>query len=195
MLKAGVTGGIGSGKTLVCSILEKLGIPVYYADTEARRLMNQQEELRLQITDLLGKEAYSGGELNRQYVASRVFGKPVELEALNALVHPAVHEDFHRWAQEQKDAPCVVEEAALLFESGGHKMLDMTVLVLAPTELRIERVMKRDGLEREAVELRIQHQMDEDAKKKLASSIIYNDDSGLLLPRVVHLHQQMINSV
>ncbi len=193
MLKVGVTGGIGSGKSLVCSVLERLGVPVYYADSEARNLMNKQVELRTQISALLGKEAYRDGKLDRQYVASRVFGKPALLEALNGLVHPALSEDFHRWAERQEDSPCVVEEAALLFESGAHQMLDMTVQVYAPSELRIERVMKRDGIDRTIVELRMQHQMDEDAKRVLASGVILNDNSRLLLPQVVDLYQQMIN--
>ncbi|MCP4309996.1 MAG: dephospho-CoA kinase [Bacteroidetes bacterium] len=192
MFKVGITGGIGSGKTLVCSILEELGIPVYYADREARRLMNSEPGLQRGVRDLLGGDAYLDGELNRQEVGNRVFEDPGLLEKLNRLVHPVVRTDFNRWCRWQEEAPYVVEEAAILFESGADRHLDMTVLVYAPLELRIGRVMERDGVGRSDVEKRMSRQMDEEEKKRLADRVIINDEMSLLLPRIVALHKEII---
>ena len=192
MVQLGLTGGIGSGKTLVCSILEKFGVPVYYADTEARRLMNTDEELHRNIVDVFGREVYSGNSLNREVLADKVFGDQVMLAKLNALVHPAVRKDYSHWVELQKSAPYVVEEAAILFESGASKFLDTTVLIYAPEMVRILRVMQRDGVDEESVRRRMKHQMDEEEKKKLADQIIYNDEKEMLLPQIVELHNRIL---
>jgi dephospho-CoA kinase len=192
MYQVGITGGIGSGKTLVCSVLESLGVEVYYADREARRLMNDHGMLKGAIIELLGSRAYSG-ELDRQYVASRVFGNRELLEKLNSLVHPVVREDYRNWVKERPEGmPYVVEEAAILLESGASRFLDETVLVYAPSELRIRRVMERDGVSREEVERRMMHQMDEEEKRVLADRVLVNDDREMLLPGVVALHQDIL---
>ncbi len=193
MYQVGITGGIGSGKTLVCHMLKVLGIPVYNADSEARRMMNDHPVLREQIEDLLGKEAYKEGILDRRHVGNMVFGNRELLDKLNHLVHPAVREDYGQWVAQWSDVPYVVEEAAILFESGAHLLLDKTVLVYAPSELRINRVMKRDGVALEDVKKRMMHQMDEDQKRILADEIIVNDESQLLTPQVVSLHERIIN--
>ena len=190
----GLTGGIGSGKTLVCSILEKLGIPVYYADSAARRLMNSDEELSKNIVGIFGDEVYNGASLNRDLLARKVFGNQEMLEKLNAMVHPAVRKDYSGWVESQKGAPYVVEEAAILFESGADTLLDGSVLVYAPEALRIQRVMKRDGVDEESVRSRMMHQMDEDKKKERADHIIYNDEKEMLLPQVIALHNIVLNS-
>jgi len=192
MLRVGLTGGIGSGKSLICSILEKFRVPVYYADAEARRLMNRDPRLKDQIRALMGEQAYRNEELDRKYLADRLFGNQEMLEAMNAMVHPAVHADFNAWTQAYKEAPYVVKEAAILFESGAHKGLDITVLVVAPMELRIRRVMERDQCDREAVLKRMGHQMAEDELKKLATRVIVNDGEQMLLPQVVELHKSML---
>lgn len=194
MFLLGITGGIGSGKTLVCSILEKFGVKVYYADSEARRLMSNDSQLVKQIKVLFGKEAYSGDSLNSKYVANQVFGDAEKLVKLNEIVHPAVRKDFSHWALAQKDAPYVIEEAAILFESGANKFLNESVLVYAPEALRIQRVQERDGLNEEEVRMRMKHQMDEEEKKVLADHIIFNDGREMLLPQVFELHQQILNS-
>jgi dephospho-CoA kinase len=194
MFQVGLTGGIGSGKSLVCSVLEKLGVPVYYADSQARMLMASDPELIRQIIELFGEEAYLANTLNRSYLARRVFGDAEMLSRLNALVHPAVRRDYSEWVMKQQDVPYVVEEAAILFESGAHRWLDRTVLVYAPEELRISRVMKRDGVDEELVRQRMRHQMDEEEKRNLADMVIMNDESEMLLPQIIEVHTKIFNS-
>ena len=192
MLRVGLTGGIGSGKTLICSILEKLRIPVYYADAEAKRLMNCKPDLKRMILDLMGEKAYRGGSLDRKYLAERLFGDGALLTAMNSVVHPAVREDFKRWNDQQKNVPYVVEEAAILFESGAYKELDQSVLVYAPEEIRIRRVMERDGCDRESVQRRMSHQLSEEELTKLADHILVNDGQQMILPQVIELHNKLI---
>ena len=192
MFRVGLTGGIGSGKTLICSILEKLGIPVYYADAEAKRLMNHHPDLKRKILDLLGEKAYKGESLDRKYLAERLFGNEALLASMNSVVHPAVREDFKRWSDQQKEVPYVVEEAAILFESGAHKEFDQTVLVCAPEEIRIRRVMERDKCDRESVLRRISHQESEEELTKLADHILINDGQQMILPQVIELHNKLI---
>ncbi len=194
MYQVGITGGIGSGKTLVCSVLEVLGIPVYHADMEARRIMNKDPVLKVSIEGLLGKEAYRDGILNRTLVGNMVFGNRDLLEQLNKLVHPVVREDYCNWVSGWVDVPYVVEEAAILFESGANRMIDKTVLVYAPYELRIKRVMNRDAVTAEDVKRRMMHQMDEEQKRILADEIIINDERQMLVPQVVALHEGILKS-
>ena len=191
-MKVGLTGGIGSGKTLVCSVLEKLGVAVYYADSEARRLMNSDPELVLQISGLFGNKAYEGGNLNREFLAQRVFKDKVLLTRLNELVHPAVRKDFSRWANEQKPAFYVVEEAAILFESGSDRNMDLTVGVFSEKELRVQRVMQRDGIAREQVRMRMNSQMNEKEKMERADMVIYNDGKLMILPQIINMHNAIL---
>jgi len=149
-------------------MLEKLGVPVYYADTEARRLMNCDSTLVGQIVKLFGTEAYKEDSLNRDFLAKEVFGDPEMLAKLNAMVHPLVRRDYTQWLEFQTEAPYVVEEAAILFESGVGNILDGSVLVYAPEWLRIQRVILRDGVDEVNVRRRMMHQMDEEDKMKLA---------------------------
>ena len=195
MFRVGLTGGIGSGKSLVCSIFEKLGVPVYSADAEARKLMNTDSELKTSIVKMFGDQAYSKDGLDREFLAGSVFGDDEKLSGLNKLVHPAVRKDFNRWVALQSGSPYVVEEAAILFESGAHREMDLSVLVYAPEELRINRVMERDQADREDVLNRMGHQMSEEEKMKLAGHIIYNDGTQMLLPQVIELHNKILNSI
>lgn len=194
MFKLGLTGGIGSGKTLVCQIFDKLGVAVYDADSAARSLMNTDAELRSGIRRMFGKEAYGKEGLNRQYLARIVFGDKEKLSQLNGLVHPVVRRDFIRWTAQQKEAPYVVEEAAILFESGAHEGMDQTALVYAPEELRIKRVMERDGLSREQVLMRMENQLSEEEKMALADHVLFNDGTRMLLPQVLELHDKVLKS-
>jgi len=194
MFQVGLTGGIGSGKTLVCNVLEKLGVAVYYADSEARRLMEQDPGLVRGILELFGEEAYLGGALNRSLLAERVFGNEQLLKRLNALVHPVVRGDYTSWVARQKESPYVVEEAAILFESGADRWLDMTVMVYAPVAVRISRVMERDGVTREQVLMRMGHQMNDEQKRDKADLVITNDGNEMLLPQIAEVHQQILNS-
>lgn len=191
ILRIGLTGGIGSGKTTVAKIFELLGVPVYYADEEARRIMNENEELRLSIQKEFGEAAYKNGELDRSYMASNVFQNPVKLEMLNALVHPATIRDATNWMLEQRTA-YAIKEAALIFESTAAEELDYIIGVYAPVSLRIKRAMERNGVSYDEVLKRMNNQIDEDIKMKLCDFIIYNDEQKLLIPQVIELHQKLL---
>lgn len=192
MKKIGLTGGIGSGKSTVARIFEVMGIPVYYADDRAKQLMVEDPDLKAGIIALFGAEAYQGGELNRAYIGSLAFADPSLLKKLEAIVHPAVLADGERWNQAQKGVPYTIKEAALLFESGSYKALDKVVVVAAPLELRIDRVVRRDQTSREAVEARIARQMPEEEKVRLADFVIVNDGSRSLVRQVWEIHRQII---
>ena len=191
-MKVGLTGGIGSGKTMVCSVLEKLGVAVYYADSEARRLMNSDPGLVLQISALFGNKAYEGGSLNRDFIAHRVFKDKELLTRLNELVHPAVRKDFSRWASEQKPSFYVVEEAAILFESGSDRNMDLTVGVFAEKELRVQRAIQRDGSTREQVLNRMNSQMSDEEKMEKVDILINNDGKKMILPQIINMHNAIL---
>lgn len=192
MLKIGITGGIGSGKSTVARVFEHLGIPVYNADTAAKRLMEEDPDLRAAILQTFGAETYRNGRLNRPYLASLVFNNREQLNALNALVHPATIRDGIQWLERQI-APYALKEAALIFESGSQNELDYVIGVSAPQALRIHRVMKRDGVQREEVLRRMANQIDESLKMKLCDFVIVNDDRQLVIPQVLALHQELLN--
>lgn len=192
MLKLGITGGIGSGKSTVCEIFKSLGIPVYSADDRAKTLMTEDEELILSVKALFGEEAYlSDGSLNRSYIASIVFNDAEKLESLNALVHPAVFRDFARWSAEQ-NSPYVIKEAALMFESGSFRDLDYVATVSAPQKLRVERSMKRDNTSAEAIKARMKKQWSEKQRLEAADFVLKNDGEHPLIPQVLELHQKML---
>lgn len=192
MIKIGVTGGIGSGKSLVCRIFEVLGIPVYYADIEARRLMQRDPALIGAIRDHFGSGAYdAGGRVNRKYLADRVFRDPERLKLLNSLVHPVTIRDAEAWAARQK-APYVLKEAALMFESESFHHMDKVLGVSAPEPLRILRTMRRDAAPREEVLRRISQQLDESIKMRLCDYLIFNDEVQALIPQVLRLHETFL---
>lgn len=190
--KIGITGGIGSGKTTVCTIFENLGIPVYYADDRAKWLMNHDDTLKKAIKALFGEAAYTENDaLNRAHLAQIVFNDPQKLEQLNALVHPAVFRDYEQWHAAQQAVPYTLKEAALIYETGGEKELDKVVVVTAPVELRVKRVMERDGLTREAIEARINQQLPEAEKVEKADFVINNDMGWALMPQILTIHAQL----
>ena len=194
MLKIGITGGIGSGKTTVCKVFEVLGIPVFYADNVAKSIMHTDVLLKQDIIKTFGEKSYSGnGELNRHYISTIVFNNEPELEKLNALVHPAVFRAFDVWVSDQKTVPYVLKEAALLFESDSHKMCDRTVLVKSPEKTKIQRIMKRDGITAEQIKLRMDRQFGDEQKEKLADHILLNDEHHLLIPQILSLHQYFLD--
>ncbi|MFM1876739.1 MAG: hypothetical protein RL266_2476 [Bacteroidota bacterium] len=192
MKVVGITGGIGSGKTTVCQIFERLGVPVYYADTRAKQLMAAEGPLKEMILEAFGALAYRGSQLDRAYLAKEVFGNEERLAKLNSLVHPAVAYDFDEWLEQQHHANYVLKEAAILFESGAYQAVDFSVLVIAPEDLRIDRVVKRDGVTPEQVLQRMKNQWTQEHKAKLADFIINNDGSHLLVPQVLELHGKFI---
>ncbi|GAA4920716.1 dephospho-CoA kinase [Mucilaginibacter defluvii] len=193
MLKIGLTGNIGSGKTTVAKVFEVLGIPVFYADAAAKSVMVSDAELIKGVKQAFGSEAYfADGALNRKHIADIVFNNADELARLNALVHPAVFRAFDEWVLQQTKAAYVIKEAAILFESGSYKMCHQTILVSAPLEHRLQRVMQRDGISRVEAATRDARQMSEEQKSKLANHIINNDGSRLVIPQVLALHQQFL---
>jgi len=186
----GITGGIGSGKTTTCEVFQELGVPVYFADLRARELMTSSQELKEKIIQVFGNQAYDGGKLNRAYLAQQVFNSKEKLSVLNGLVHPAVANDFENWVEEQKGEKYVLKEAAILFESGAYQDVDITVLVIAPESMRLERVMARDGSTKEDVLKRMKNQWTQERKLKLADYIVTNDGTHLLIPQVLELHER-----
>lgn len=192
MLKIGLTGGIGSGKSVAAGIFKVLGVPVFDADLEAKLIMEKDEQLALSIQKLFGNESYTGKKLNRKYLADIVFNDALKLKQLNALVHPAAIEAANDWMNKQT-AGYVVKEAALLFESGSAGYLDFVIGVHAPRELRIKRVMERDKATFEQVFARMQQQMNEEEKLKLCDFVVVNDESQLLIPQVLQLHEKFLS--
>ncbi len=191
MLKIGLTGGIGSGKSTVAAIFEVLGIPVYYADAAAKKLMQEDVGLIAGIKELFGENSYVNGMLNRTYISGEVFSQPDKLNKLNALVHPVTIADAEKWISTQS-ASYLIKEAAILFESGSHIQMDYVIGVYSPLELRIERVMQRDKISKEQVISRINQQMDEDEKMRRCDFLVYNDEKKLLIPQVLELHDKLI---
>jgi len=193
VLRVGLTGGIGSGKSTVAQIFEVLGIPVYYADIAAKKLMNEDAELRSAITNIFGKEAYLHGILDRKYISSIVFSDPAKLKALNSLVHPATKKDGEAWMQQQT-SPYAIHEAALIFEAKVSERLDQVIGVSSPLELRLKRAMERDKVNRDEVLKRMDQQLDEDIKMSKCDFVLINDEHQLLIPQVLDLHEKLIVS-
>jgi len=193
MLKIGLTGGIGSGKSTVAKIFEVLGIPVYYADDAAKQIMNTDKELKAALIKHFGDQTYQNDELNRPWLASVVFGDTEKLKLLNSLTHPATIRDANRWIQQQTSS-YIIKEAALMFESDAYKYLDKIVGVSAPVELRIKRAMERDHVTRDEVLSRMNRQMNEEEKMKRCDFVIFNDEQQLILPQVLKLHERFLTT-
>lgn len=191
MLKIGITGGIGSGKSTIARVFEVLGIPVYYADAAARRLMDENPEIRQALEFHFGPESFTATGLNRKYIAGVVFNNPQKLELLNTITHPATIRDAEVWMRQQQ-APYAIKEAALLFESGSAGALDFIIGVFAPRALRIRRVQERDAISTQEVTARMERQIEESIKMKLCDFVIYNDDQQMVIPQVLRLHQQLL---
>ncbi|CAN5187772.1 dephospho-CoA kinase [soil metagenome] len=191
MLKVGITGGIGSGKSTVSNIFKTIGIPIFDADAAARKVMNEDAALKESIIKVFGEPSYEKGALNRQYIAGIVFQDSFKLEQLNAMVHPVTIALAQSWMQEQT-TPFVIKEAAILFESGAAHGLDYIIGVFAPQHLRIQRVMQRDKVSKEEVLSRMSKQVDENMKMKLCDFIIKNDELQLLIPQVLKLHEILL---
>lgn len=186
--KIGLTGGIGSGKSVVSRLLRIMGIPVYDSDTEAKRIIATDHTVHRQLSELIGQDILRNGELNRSLLASYLFAKPNHAEGVNRIVHPRVKEDFIRWASSYEGEKTVVAmEAAILLEAGFKSEVDFVVMVYAPPEARIARAMKRDGLSREQVVARIDSQMCDELKRKQADFVITNDGETPLIPQVLEL--------
>lgn len=190
-LKVGITGGIGSGKSTVAKVFEVLGIPVYYADEAARRVMNEDEEVRKQIIQHFGASSYKNNQLDRAYIGSQVFNDKKKLELMNSLVHPATIRDSENWMQRQT-TPYAIKEAAIIFESGTQDQYDYIIGVTAPVSLRLLRAMKRDGSTREQVLARMEKQIQDVIKMRLCDFVVYNDEQQAIIPQVVKLHERLL---
>ena len=195
-MQIGVTGGIGSGKSVVCRVFETLGIPVYAADERAKWLTEHDPILKADITRLLGPEAYElvSGRYNRPWVAAQVFHNPDLLRQLNELVHPRVYADTLLWVQQHAQAPYVIKEAALMSAAGHGNSLDKVIVVHAPIDLRIQLIQQRDPHRSEA-EIRniISRQVSDEERARIADYIVYNDESQLLLPQILRLHELFVD--
>lgn len=195
MLKVGITGGIGSGKSTVCRLFEKFGVPVYYADDRAKWLMNYDKGIRKQLIDNFGAAVYNDeGKLDRKYLANLVFQDKNQLERLNAIVHPAVFEDGQQWQAEQEalGVAYTIKEAALLYETGSYASLDKIIVVTAPEKIRIQRVMERDGATEEEVRARMSKQMPQEEKEKRANFIIQNIAWESLGTQISQIHEDLL---
>ena len=194
MLKIGITGGIGTGKSTICEIFALLGIPVYNADKAAKRLMATNENLKKKLIATFGTDAFtSTGELDTIFLAKKVFADEKALKQLNALVHPAVLADFDQWCSQQQ-APYVLKEAALLIESGSYKQCDYTILVESPIALRIQRLLNRDNSTEAQISARIANQLPDEEKAKVANFLLLNNEEHLLIPQILALHTQFLKA-
>ncbi|MFO8146075.1 MAG: dephospho-CoA kinase [Bacteroidota bacterium] len=194
MKVAGLTGGMGSGKTTVAGFFRELGVPVYISDEAGKRLMDTSAEVKSQILQIFGEEAYSEGKLNRKYIASKVFNAKEQLEKLNSIVHPAVARDFEEWKNTQT-AAYVIYEAAILLETGGESRCDWVILVTARMENRIQRLQKRDQSTVEEIEARLKHQWGDEKKRNLADFEIKNDDLSSTKDQVRNIHEIILKAI
>lgn len=175
MIKFAITGGIGSGKSYVSSLLEERGIPIYNADLESKRLTVQDEDIRKELVALLGEDIYQGATLNKPLLASYLFANSDNAVKVNSIIHPRVKDDFRRWVESQKDVPLVGLESAILYESGFDDVVDQVVMVYAPEAVRLQRAMKRDNATEEQVRARMSAQMDDEEKRSKADFVLMND--------------------
>ena len=194
MIKVGITGGIGSGKSIIGTILTVIGFPVFNSDTEAKLLMINNEKVIHQVKQVFGDKAYTNNQLNRKYLADQIFNNEALKEQLNQIVHPAVRQEFEEWSKRQSST-IVFNEAAILFETGGYKDFDYTILVTAPEELRIQRVVKRDNTTTQEVKNRMDNQWKDDKKKELASFIVNNDNVTLITPQIEKILRDLGESI
>ena len=190
MLKVGLTGGIGSGKTTIAEVFKQMGVAVYSSDDRAKSIMVNDVALRLEITNTFGTESYSNNQLNRAYIARKVFSNSVELAKLNAIVHPALKKDFVLWCSNQKGL-YILKEAAILFESNAHVGLGKVILVSAAKEIKLTRVLKRDSSTREEVLLRMDKQWSDEKKRVLSDFEIVNDEDESVINQILEIHKSL----
>lgn len=191
MLKLGITGGIGSGKSTVSEIFSLCGVPVYIADIHSKKLVATSPVIRKELVGMFGKALFENNVLNKALLASHIFNDKAKLEAVNAIIHPVVEQDFQQWLARHSQYEIIAHEAAILFESGFNKLVDKVVMVYTPLEIRIERTMKRDNTSREKILERIQSQMPDEDKVKLSDYVIVNDGVQSLIEQVLNILKQL----
>jgi dephospho-CoA kinase len=190
MLKVGITGGIGSGKTIVSRVFSVLGVPVYNADLSARKIMNADKNVKEKLAGSFGDNILKDGIPDRQALAQIVFNDPDALRRINEIIHPAVKSDFIYWVERHRHVPYIVKEAAILFESGAYTELDTVILVTAPEEIRIKRIMKRDGDSVANIRKRMANQWTDETKALKSGFIIENDNTSSVLPVILDMHSK-----
>jgi dephospho-CoA kinase len=194
IFKLGITGGFGSGKTTVCKVFNLLGVPVFFADFEARNIMENDQSIKDRVNSLAGKDMYLNGSLDRTELARLIFNDKVLLNNVNSIVHPAVFENFNIWAGEQT-APYVIMEAAILFESGASELVDRVLTVVTPLEERIVRLVHGNKLTREQIMDRIHNQIDDDTRIRNSDYVIYNSENDLILPAILRVHEEIMKDL
>ncbi len=192
--RLGITGGIGSGKTSVCRVFQVLHIPVFSADSVAREIMERDKQIIDGINIIAGKDLYKGGSLDRMALAGIIFNDNSLLERVNSLVHPVVFEYFNRWVKEQ-NAPYVIMEAAILFESGASEIVDRVATIIAPAEERIKRVILRNKLSREQIVERMRNQMDDQDRLKRSDYVINNSENEMIIPAILDIHNDILKFI
>lgn len=192
MIKVAVTGGIGSGKSVVCKIFEKIGIPVFNADFEAKKLINTSRTIHDKLVSLFGAAIYqSNGDIHRKKMADLIFNDNFALQKVNEIVHPEVRKRFIEWTEEQ-NSPYIIQEAAIIFESKQTQSFDKIITVTAPLELKIERVIKRDQVSKEEVYKRMQSQLPDEIKIAKSDFVIMNDEVEMIIPQIIEIHKNLI---
>jgi dephospho-CoA kinase len=193
MLKVGITGGIGSGKTTVCKVFNAFGISIFYADIEAKEILDTSISVRKKLIEKFGEEIYSNNSVNRPKLAIKIFSDNKALEFVNSIIHPEVRNSFYKFCEKHKNEKYVIEEAAVLFESGANKDLDYVISVFADENTRISRVLERDNTDVELIKNRMSFQFDDSIRQKMADEIIVNDNDVMLLPQIIKIHKKLID--
>lgn len=191
MLKIGLTGGIGSGKSLVADIFSRLGVAVYISDNIAKKLMNSNEAVKKSLSDEFGESIYAENQLNRKKLADIIFNDDTKLQKVNAIVHPFVRDDFETFCMENEGSPYIINESAIVFTSGLYKSLDKIISVIAPLDLRIQRVIERDNTSKENIEKRAATQLTDEERIAKSDFLLYNDEKQLLTPQILSLHETL----
>jgi len=191
ILKLGVTGGLGSGKTPICKVFAVLGIPVFSADDEAKRIQDNDRDLQIKINSIAGKDLFPGGKLDRPEMAKLIFSNKDLLEKVNSIVHPAVFRSYNEWVKKQ-DSPYCIMEAAILFESGAFRLMDRIVTVITPMEERIERLVRGNKLSKEQIVERINNQIDDESRVKRSDFVISNSENDMIVPAIIEIHEEML---
>lgn len=195
MIIVGITGGIGSGKSLVCQVFSKLNVPVYSSDDESKNISQNDPEIQRELTALLGTEIYQHGFLNRALMAEKIFKDDALLHSVNKIIHPKVAADFKLWLNRHSQKPYVIQESAILFESNAYLLCDIKVTVSSPEKLRISRVIQRKNMTMEKLRAIMLHQIPESEKINRSDYVIENNESSLLIPQILQLHQTFINYI
>jgi dephospho-CoA kinase len=190
-LKLGITGGIGSGKTTVCKVFTVLGIPVFSADDEAKRIQDNDKTIQSGINSFAGRDLFPGGKLDRPELAKLIFNNKDLLDKVNSIVHPAVFNSFNEWIEKQ-DSPYSIMEAAILFESGAYRLMDRILTVVTPMEERIERLVRGKTFSREQIIERIRNQTDDESRIIRSDFVIFNSDNDMVIPAILGIHKEML---